>query len=598
MRKLLVILTVVLQFSCGAPTPEKPKAAQPSDPYPMSEDALAVSVTGEAGGRIITAMLNDPETFHPLLFSTVDSQTFNQLMHPGLTRLNPATQQPEPSLAKSWESSEDHLTWTFHLRKGLTWSDGQPFGAHDVLFTMQVVNDPKIVSSAQDALTLNSRPVAWKQIDELTVTATLPSPFASFLRQLDGGTTPILAKHKWETPYHAGTFEQQWQVSMNPEDFVGIGPFLLKEYFQGQTVRLFRNPRYWKRDGTGRRLPYLDEIIFQICSDLNQLQLKIQNGEIDTYYSIRGEDVERFQQKSSSTGMNVIAAGPSQDFEGVILNQNTDKNPKTGKPYIDPVKTSWFTDVNFRRAISYGINREALVQNAYFGKAIPSYGPESVSNKLWYNEKIMAYPYDPLKTLELLQASGFQQKKDSTGSVKLFDSKGHQVRFSMHTNAGNTTRSTECLLIAGDLLKLGIQVDYSPLDFNTLATKVTETFDYDAILLSVSHDDTDPAGGMNVMLSSGTTHLWWPQQKFPHTEWEKRIDELMNLQFKTFSYEERKGYYNEVQRILSDQQPMVYTVTPLIFVCAKTKIGNLHPVVARHRTLWNAEELYWKKAKD
>src|SRR4029453_17993538 len=98
-------------------------------------------------------------------------------------------------LAKSWESSEDHLNWTFHLRKGLIWSDGQPFSADDVLFTMKVVNDPKIASSAHDALTLNSRPVVWKQIDEWTVTATLPSAFASFLRQLDGGTAPILSKH-------------------------------------------------------------------------------------------------------------------------------------------------------------------------------------------------------------------------------------------------------------------------------------------------------------------------------------------------------------------------------------------------------------------
>jgi len=569
-----------------------------ADPYPQSEDALTVPITGDAGGRIITGMLNDPETFHPLIFSTVDSQTFNQLMHPGLTRLNLSTQQPEPCLAKFWESSEDHLNWTFHLRKGLTWSDGQPFDAGDVLFTMKVVNDPKIVSSAHDALTLNSRPVLWKQIDPWTVTATLPSSFASFVRQLDGGTTPILAKHKWETSYQTGTLEQQWQVSMKPADFVGLGPFLLKSYTQGQTVRLARNPRYWKRDQNGRRLPYLEEIVFQICSDLNQLQLKIENGEIDTYYSIRGEDVDRLQQKSSSSGMNVIAAGPSQDFEGVILNQNSDKNPKTGNPYIDPVKTSWFSDVNFRKAISYGINREGLVQNAYFGKAIPAYGPESVSNKLWYNDQITKYPYDPTKALALLQASGFQQKSNPAGAVRLFDSKARQVRFSLHTNAGNTTRSTECLLITGDLLKLGILVDFSPLDFNTLVTKLTETFDYDAALLSLTHDDTDPAGGMNVMLSSGTTHLWAPQQKFPHTQWEKRIDELMNLQFKTYSFEERKGYYNEVQNILSDRQPMIYTVTPVIFVCAKSQIGNLRPMVSRHRTLWNAEELYWKKEKD
>ncbi len=593
MKKIYIIIIVILQLSCG--TPEKQKAARTPDPYPLPEDALTLPITGESGGRIITGMLNDPETFHPLLFSSVDSQTFNQLMNPGLTRLNLETQEPEASLAKSWESGDDHLKWTFHLRKGLTWSDGRPFGADDVLFTMQTVNDPKITSSAHDALTLNDKPVMWGKIDDLTVTATLPSPFASFLRQLDGGTVPILAKHKWEKSYRDQTFEQQWQISMKPSDFVGIGPFLLKEYRQGQIVKLARNPRYWKRDQTGQRLPYLDEIIFQICTDSNQLQLKIENGEIDTFYTIRGEDVERLKGKTSSSDVKLISAGPSHDFEGVILNQNGDKNPKTGKQYMDPIKRSWFSNVNFRRAIAYGINRDALVQNAYFGKAVPSFGPESISNKLWYNDQIARYPYDTVKAVDLLKESGFQQKSDSAGNLTLTDSKGHEVRFSLHTNAGNTTRNTECTLIASDLMKLGIQVDYSPLDFNTLVTKVTETFDFDAILLSLSHDDIDPAGGMNVMLSTGTTHLWWPQQKSPHTEWEKRIDELMNLQFGTFQFEQRKKYYDEVQSILADQQPMVYTVTPLIFVCAKTRIGNLRPVVSRHRTLWNADELYWKK---
>ena len=110
----------------------------------------------------------------------------------------------------------------------------------------------------------------------------------------------------------------------------------------------------------------------------------------------------------------------------------------------------------------------------------------------------------------------------------------------------------------------------------------------------MSHDDIDPASGMNIWPTHGSAHFWWPRQKTPATPWEKRIDELMRLQVGTLDYEERKKHYDEVQQILADQVPMIFTVNELVWVFAKEKIGNLKPSVSRHRTLWNADELYWK----
>jgi peptide/nickel transport system substrate-binding protein len=234
------------------------------------------------------------------------------------------------------------------------------------------------------------------------------------------------------------------------------------------------------------------------------------------------------------------------------------------------------------------------VKNAYYGKAIPSYAFVSVSNHFWYNDSITRYPYDTAKSLDLLKSSGFKQKTDSLGKPILVDKKGNEVRFSLYTNTNNSIRNTECNMIASDLAKIGMQVQYTPLDFNTLTTRVLNTFDFDSILLGLSHDDVDPSNGMNTWASSGTSHFWWPQQESPHTAWEKRIDELMNAQFKTFDLAERKKYYDEVQQIVSEQQPMIFTVNKYIFACAKEKLGNLNPTLARHRILWNGEELYWK----
>jgi len=369
---------------------------------------------------------------------------------------------------------------------------------------------------------------------------------------------------------------------------------VLKEYKPGEYLRLARNTNYWKLDRQGYRLPYLDEIVFLILTDLNHLQLKIESGEIDTFYSVRAQDIGSTESKASATGMKLYRLGPSYGYEGLFFNQNGGSNPKTDKAYLDPVKRSWFTDINFRKAVSYSIDRDAIVRNTLFGMGQASYGPESVSNVSWYNDRIIKYPTDPTKAKELLQLSGFYQKTSVEGKRILYDEKGNPVRFSLYTNAGNTVRNQECLMIAMDLAKLGMQVDYSPIDFQALVSKITSSYDYDAILLGKSHE-VEPADGMSAWLSSSSGHFWCPNQQVPQTTWERRIDDLIHLQVGTFDHKERKKYYDEVQYILSDQVPMVFTVNESVVVCAKEKIGNLKPTISRHRTLWNAEELYWKK---
>lgn len=596
---LLVVATfvVLLLFSCGKPAGREEEGGRAySDRLPMPAGALSVDVTGTHGGRLVTASLSDPKTFNPIVYSDEMSQTLGQLTQAGLTEFDLIRQEPTPGLAGSWETSADKLTWTFHLRKGLQWSDGQPFTADDVLFTMQLILDPAIPSGAQDALTPEAGwTIAWDKVDEHTVTAHLPSVFVSFLRQLDGPTVPILPKHVWEPVYREGKVPQAMGVNMDLRKFVCLGAFKISQYKQGQKLVLTRNPYYWKKDRDGKRLPYLDEIDFLIMPTQDQTYLKIERGEIDTFYTVRPENVDDLMRKAKTIGMRVQRVGPSLDTEGMWFNENGDKNPSSRKPYVDPVKRAWFTDVKFRKAVSYGINRQGLVDNALFGKGVPAYGPESVSNRLWYLDDITKYPYDPEKALSLLRSSGFVQKKtDPNGKPVLYDRKGNEVRFTLNTNAGNTLRNTECMLIASDLGKLGMQVEYSPVDFNTLVSKIQDNFEYDAILIAVTHDDVDPTSGMNIWDSKGTLHFWWPRQKTAHTPWEKRIDELMELQSKTYDMSERKKYYDEFQRIVTDQVPIIFTTTQMIYVCGKEKLGNFKPSVSRHRTLWNAAELYWK----
>ncbi|HEY4491748.1 MAG TPA: ABC transporter substrate-binding protein, partial [Acidobacteriota bacterium] len=454
-KKVFLLLVVSLFFYCGL--------------YGQKQGP-------RKGGRIISAILGDPPTFNPLASNHSDLQTLNQLVNPGLIRLNLVTHQLEPSLAIHWESQDDGLTWRFQLRQNIRWSDGHPFTAEDVLFTMQIINDPNIDTPARDSLAIDGKAIQWKKIDDHTITARLPAAFAPFLRKLDGAAVPILPRHKWQLLYKQGKFNEAMPVTMNMTEFVGLGPFLPRQYHAGQSLTLFRNPLYWKKDRHGAQLPYLDEITFLIVPDLNQLQLKIENGEIDTFQSIRPEDVERLKDPSSVNRASLLNLGASYDLEGLFFNQNAETNPATGKHYLDPTKRRWFTNRNFRKAISFAIDRDTLVKNIFFGMAVPATGVESPGNKLWFNPQVTLYPHDLKKALALLRDEGFVRQQEPSGRLKLLDKNGNEVRFALHTNAGNNLRNAQCIAIKSDLAKLGIAVEYSALDFNSLIAKITQTY--------------------------------------------------------------------------------------------------------------------------
>jgi peptide/nickel transport system substrate-binding protein len=140
--------------------------------------------------------------------------------------------------------------------------------------------------------------------------------------------------------------------------------------------------------------------------------------------------------------------------------------------------------------------------------------------------------------------------------------------------------------------QLGMHVQVAPLEFRSLIDRVTQTKEYEACLLGLVSFDADPNADLNVWLSSGGTHLWNPSQAHPATTWEAEIDSLMEQQLETPVYNQRKKYFDRVQEILADQQPMVFLASPHILAGAKNSIGNFHPAVLEPYVLWNVEQLY------
>jgi peptide/nickel transport system substrate-binding protein len=275
------------------------------------------------------------------------------------------------------------------------------------------------------------------------------------------------------------------------------------------------------------------------------------------------------------------------------FNENTNMDT-SGKPFVDPVKLKWFRNTKFRQAISYALDRDAITQSIFSGRAIPAYGFETPGNKKWFNPDIQKYSYDPAKALELLKEIGIEKRN---GDDFLTDADGNKIEFVLNTNTGNGAREKAAVFIQSDLQKIGIKVIFQSIEFNTLITKINNTYDYECILMGLAPGTVaDPSDGMNTLKSSGFTHQWFPRQKTPSTDWEARIDDLMDQQMKVLDYNERKKIYDEVQAIMAEQEPIVPTVTPMYYAAIRSDVGNVRPTPLNgYRATWNLEELYFKK---
>jgi len=233
----------------------------------------------------------EPSTYNRFVGADSAQDGLARLIHATLIRLNRATGQLEPRLAREWTISPDGLTWTLKLREDVLFSDGTPFTAADVVFSFQALYDPKVESQIGSSLLINGKPLTVRAMDAHTVVVVLPAPYGPGVSLLDA--VPILPSHKLKAALDAGTFRDAWGLSTPLTNIVGTGPFVLTEHASGQGMVLMRNPRFWLKDSRGRQLPYLDRIEIQFTADQNADVLRLQSGDLDVMYgTVRFEDLD------------------------------------------------------------------------------------------------------------------------------------------------------------------------------------------------------------------------------------------------------------------------------------------------------------------
>ncbi|EGJ28473.1 MULTISPECIES: ABC transporter substrate-binding protein [Moorena] len=547
--------------------------------------------------RIVQSILSDINTFNYALNQSA-TNIFG-LTFQGLIDTDGITGDIIPGLAESWQISDDKLKILFTLREGLKWSDGEPLTTDDVVFTYNdIYLNPEIPTDSRDILRVGkSRALPTvKKIDQRRVEFAVPEPFAPFLRSTG---LPVLPAHvlqesvKTKDSEGNPKFLTMWGVDTDPEDIIVNGPYKLKLYRTSQRVVYDRNPYYWKKDEQGNQQPYIERAIWEIVESTDSSFIQFRSGGLDAL-GVSPEYYSLLKQEEKKGNFTIHIAGPTLSSSFISFNLNT--GSRDGEPLVDPIKSRWFNTLEFRQAVAYGIDRQTMLNNLYRGLGAPQYSNLPVQSPYYLSPEkgLPVYDYNPDKAKKLLLTAGFNYNDEG----ELLDSQGNRVRFTLMTNAGNKLREAMGAQIKQDLSKIGIQVDFTPIAFNTLVDKLGNSLDWECHLLGFSGGGFEPNNSSNVWSVDGGLHSF-NQKTFPGqspiqgrkiADWEQKISDLYIQGAQELDEKNRKKIYQEAQRINLEHLPYIYLINPLSMTAVRNSIEGIE-YSALGGAFWNIDEL-------
>ncbi|HEU4808602.1 MAG TPA: ABC transporter substrate-binding protein [Homoserinimonas sp.] len=462
----------------------------------------APEAEAERGGNMVTVLGFDPETLNPGLTTSNDTafivaQVFEALVW------SDADGKPQPLLAESWEVSDDELTYTFSLRDGVTWHDGEPFTSADVKWTFETGLENN--ARAQTAL---KHVAAIDTPDDLTVVITLDTPQAAFLTQMKVFDTPIMPKHVYD-----GTDINQNPANQAP---IGTGPFVFAEWDHGSAVTLEANEDYWDEG-----LPYLDSITFSVMSDAAQRTIALQTGQADfvgAFYLARA-DVEALEADENMVVRKQTTI-PSLHFM-----QMNHENEYLG-------------DKKVRQALAYAIDRERIVEQAMSGLAVAGKGSFGNGFPWMYNEDVSydkLYPFDPEKAKELLEDAGVPEG----------------TNFRVTYDASKVHFQAAGAIIKDNLKQVGIEVTLQPMEASVYKDNVYTNRDFDLAIQSFTSSGDPAIGYHRIYVSTPTNEVNKNATGYSNPE----VDELLDKAASVSDFEERGEFYKQAQEILNEDIP-------------------------------------------
>ena len=555
-------------------------------PSVWGEDLLTVTGDpGKPGGTLVVALRAEPKTFNPVVAGDNPSLVVIHRLMADLIHIDRQSHLTTTALAKSWSVSSDGRRFTLELRRDLRFSDGHPLSVDDVLFTYQVYLDEKVAAPHRSLLIVGGEPIAVRKAGSHTILFELKEPYAVGERLFD--SIPILPRHRLAEAFRERRLHEAWGLATTPGEIVGLGPFKLEKYLPGERLELVRNPHYWKVDRQGQRLPYLDRLTFLFVPNEDAQTIRFQAGESHLTDRLGARDYTLLENSSERREYTLTDLGPGLEYTYLFFNLN--RLADRDLPAIAR-KQKWFAQLAFRRAISTVIDRQSIVRLVYQGRATPIATNVTPGNRQWI-DRALKPPERSLKTArELLATAGFRW--DERGD--LHDDSGQRVELSILTSSSNRQRSEIATLVQEDLRQLGIQVQVVTLEFRALVDRVLNSYDYETCILASGGGDVDPNSAIHMLTSGGAQSFWRLTAPEVAAPWQAQVDHLMEQQLVTLDREKRRQLYFTVQRLVADNVPMVFLVSPNVLAGASNRLGNFKPAILDHLTLWNADELFWR----
>ncbi len=500
------------------------------------------------GGHLTEAFTSDIQTFNPVLSHDTTSNAVINLLFSQLVYTDPDTLDAAPDLATKWDIAPDNKTYTFTLKQGVTFHDGQPLTADDVKFTYDLLMDSK--SGTTRATSLNDHIASVTVKGPQTVVFALKDVIAPFLN--NDATYGIVPKHI----LGSAKLEEIPTHPFSTSKPVGSGPFMLAEYKQGDHVTLAGYPKYH------RGAPALDQYVFKVVKDSTVTVQQLKTNEVD----IGAVQATLYDDAKKQTNFDTI---PYDNFSYSILVFN-----------LDPAKTTLFQDVKVRQALCYAINRPGIVKSIRQGLSTVGVGVEPIRSWAYQPDKIpLKYEFDPKKANQLLDEAGWAKGKDG---IRAKD--GKRLSFTMRTYT-DVTADAYMGVFQENWKDIGVEMTPQSEDFNVFVSRLAKTHDFEAFWEGFSFG-VDPDIQVRFDTKQFPTGLNYGAYSNP------QVDTALDQALHVLDRAKRTDLYVQAQVQIAQDCPVLVTDFPQTIVGINKRVKNYIPTGLSGANRYAAHQWY------
>ena len=436
-----------------------------------------------------------------------------------------------PHLAERYEFSDDRKQLTFHLRQDVSWSDGVPVTAEDVRFTWQAHTHPDV---AWPFVEIKSAITEVEVVDPHTVRFHFDRVYPAQL--LDANEGSILPKHAWgRLPFSEWRASSRWFV----DNLVVNGPFDLESWEPQQRFVLKRNPSYFEPG-----LPKVDRVVFEVVRDPGTQVAMLRSGAAHLVEFVPPAQARHIAESDNT----YLATYIPRFFYYTMWN----------------VRRPAFADARTRRALTHGIDREAIIEALFHGYAAPAHSP--FPSDVWaHNDALEPWPYDPRRARALLAEAGWADD-DGDGIV---ERDGEPLRFELVTNAENDLRRDIVVMIQDQLKRIGADVEPRIMEFNAMFGPLREG-DFDAAVLAMSMDTSLNTDYYFHSRGIDTGYNWGGYSN-------PELDELIDAIEAAATPADAKPLFDRMQEIMHQDQPLTFLYEGLRLCGVRNELQDFEP---------------------